>query len=429
MPADDPERPALLLRHGRALVRSGLDADAELSEATEQLLAAGEVESAAEATLARWWLAWNQGRAADADALVRQALELVSDRPASTTKAELHGYYAISVMLRGRVDESIHHSELELEIGREIGAERHRAHALITLGTTRAGWMHDAAGLAQVEEGLELARRLGEGEFVLRGYKNLQSLLGLHAELDRARAVIEDGSRTALRFGDPHHIGWFQVERALLDYLGGDWDEAAESFRSFLDNLGERDHYMIGPAQLRLGRIEVERGQVVEGVRRSTVGLEFARGVKDHQLLMPALASHACVLIRAGRTTEAHPVLDEYLGLADFPDSSVVDAAIALTLLDRAHDFPLRGTILTTPWGTAAAAFARADYAEAAARFEAIGARVYEAEARLRLAEQLAAAGRVADAESEARAAAAFFAHAGAVPRVAEAEAVVRASA
>ena len=84
VPADDPERPALLLRHGRALVRSGLDADAELSEATEQLLAAGEVESAAEATLARWWLAWNQGRAGDADALVRRALELVSDRPAST---------------------------------------------------------------------------------------------------------------------------------------------------------------------------------------------------------------------------------------------------------------------------------------------------------------------------------------------------------
>ena len=196
---------------------------------------------------------------------------------------------------------------------------------------------------------------------MLRGYKNLQSLLGLHAELDRARSVVEDGSRTALRFGDPHHIGWFQVERALFAYLGGDWDEAAESFRDFLDNLGERDHYMIGPAQFDLGRIEVERGQVVEGVRRSTVGLDFARGVKDHQLLMPALASHACVLIRAGRATEAHPVLDEYLGLVDFPDSSVVDAAIALTLLDRAHDFSLRGTILTTPWGTAAAAFARAE--------------------------------------------------------------------
>ena len=164
-------------------------------------------------------------------------------------------------------------------------------------------------------------------------------------------------------------------------------------------------------------------------MRNSSVGLEFARGVKDHQLLMPALASHACALIRAGRATEAHPVLDEYLGLADFPDSSVVDAAIALTLLDRAHDFPLRGAILTTPWGTAAAAFARADYAEAAARFEAIGARVYEAEARLRLAEQLAAAGRVADAETEARTAAAFFARAGAAPRVVEAEAVVRASA
>ena len=146
---------------------------------------------------------------------------------------------------------------------------------------------------------------------MLRGYKNLQSLLGLHAQLDRARSVVEDGLRTASRFGTRTTSAGSRWSAASSPTSAGTGTRRPRALRVFLDSLGQRDHYMIGPAQFDLGRIEVERGQVVEGVRRSTVGLDFARGVNDHQLLMPALASHACVLIRAGRAAEAHPVLDE----------------------------------------------------------------------------------------------------------------------
>ena len=427
---DDPERPSLLLRHGRAVSQTGVDADAELADATEQLLAAGDVEQAVEAISARAWLAWNQGGADNTFALFRRGLSLVEDLPASATKAQLHGDYAINVMLKGRVDEAIRHATIELDIAREIGADVHRANGLITLGTSRAGWDHDRAGLAEVEEGLELARRLGEGQLVLRGYKNLQSLLGLHAELDRARSVVEDGMRTAARLGDFHHIGWFQVERGLFAYLGGEWDAAVASIREFLDSVGDRAHYMIGPAHIELGRMAVERGQNAEGVRDSTTGLGFARDVRDHQVLMPALVSHACVLIRTGRAEEAHAILDEYLGVVDLPDYSVVDAALALTSLDRAHDFERLGRpAQLTPWGAAATALVAGDHAAAAARFEQIGARVYEAETRLRFAARLAADGRLTEAEREARKAAAIFHRAGAAPRVVEAEAVMRASA
>jgi len=427
---EDPERPGLLLRHGRAVAQTGVDTEAELAEATEQLLAAGDVEQAVEAIAARAWLAWNEGGADNTFGLFQRGLRLVEDLPASTTKAQLHGDFAINLMLKGRVDEALHHATVELEIGRELELERHRAHALITLGTARAGWMHDVAGLAQVEEGLELARRLGEGQLVLRGHKNLQSLLGLHAELERAAAVVEDGMRTATRFGDFHHIGWFTVERGVFAYLRGDWDAAVASFRDFLDNLGDRVHYMIGPAHIDLGRIEVERGQIADGVRESTAGLEFARGAKDHQVLMPALVSHACVLIRDGRAGEAHQLVDEYLVLVDLPDYSVLDAALALTSLDRAQDFArLDDRVRNTRWGRAADAFVAGDYAAASSRFEEIGARVHEAESRLRLADRLASEGQVAEAQQEARRAAAIFERAGAAPRVAEAEAVVRASA
>jgi hypothetical protein len=333
-------------------------------------------------------------------------------------------------MLKGRTDEATRYATVELEIGREIGVDLHRANALITLGTIRAGWWHDPDGFAQVEEGRELARGIGDGQLVMRGYKNLQSLLGLHAELDRARAVVEDGLRRATRLGDFHHVGWFQEERAHFAYLVGDWDEAVESVRGFLDDLADRDHYLIGPARQVLGRIEAGRGDLAAGLHDSTLGLEFARAVRDHQQLMPALASHAWVVAHAGRPSEAHSLLDEYLAIADLPHDSVVDAALVARQLDRATDFERLPTrTLATPWGTSAGAFARGDFAGAAAGFEAIGARVYEAEARLRLAERLAAEGRVPEAAQEARRAAAIFERAGAEPRVAEANAVVRASA
>ncbi|HEX6763690.1 MAG TPA: adenylate/guanylate cyclase domain-containing protein [Gaiellaceae bacterium] len=427
---DDPARPGLLLRHGRALAQTGVDTDAELAEATELLLASGDVERAVEAVLARCWIAWNQGRPDDALALYERGLELVADRPASTPKAQLHGDYAINLMLKGRVDEGTHHAAVELEIGREIGVDLHRANALITLGTIRAGWWHDPDGFAQVEQGRELARGIGDGQLVMRGYKNLQSLLGLHAELDRARAVVEDGLRTATRLGDFHHVGWFQVELGHFAYLAGDWDEAAGSVRGFLDDLGDRDHYMAGPARQVLGRIEVARGDLAAGLRDSTIALDFARAVRDHQQLMPALASHAWVLARAGRSGEAHSLLDEYLAIVDLPHNSVVDAALVLRQLDRAADFErIPDRTLATPWGTSAGAFARGDFAGAAAGFEAIGARVYEADARLRLAERLAADGRVSEAGQEAHKAGVIFERAGAEPLVAEASSVVRASA
>jgi len=427
---DDPARPGLLLRRGRALAQMGVDTDAELAQATELLLASGDVEQALEALLARCWIAWNQGRPDDALALHERGLELVADRPPSTPKAQLHGDYAINLMLKGRTDEATRYATVELEIGREIGVDLHRANALITLGTIRAGWWHDPDGFAQVEEGRELARGIGDGQLVMRGYKNLQSLLGLHAELDRARAVVEDGLRRATRLGDFHHVGWFQEERAHFAYLVGDWDEAVESVRGFLDDLADRDHYLIGPARQVLGRIEAGRGDLAAGLHDSTLGLEFARAVRDHQQLMPALASHAWVVAYAGRPSEAHSLLDEYLAIADLPHDSVVDAALVARQLDRATDFErLPARTLDTPWGTSAGAFARGDFAGAAAGFEAIGARVYEAEARLRLAERLAAEGRVREAAQEARRAAAIFERAGAEPRVAEANAVVRASA
>ena len=357
--------------------------------------------------------------------MLREGLALLEDRPPSTTSAFIHGEYAINLMLDGMSEDAIRHATLELDIGRQIGAEWLCADALITIGSIR-GVDGEREGLGQIEEGLDLARRLNHGTVVVRGYKNLQSLVAVHAELERARTVAEEGRVVATRFGDTFHVGWFDVELAWLECLRGDWDAALQHVRAFVDGLGERDHYMETPAHLLLGRIKAERGEPEEGVRESVRGLELARAARDHQVVLPALVTHACVLVRVGRAAEAHPLLDEFIAVADRGDAAFADAALALDLLGRSEDFGrIAADIRDSPWGPAAEAFARGDYSAAADRYREAGDELHEAESRLRLARS----GDAVDPEAEARAAAAFFRRAGAGPRIAEAEAVVRATA
>jgi hypothetical protein len=325
-------------------------------------------------------------------------------------------------MLDGRSDEAIHHATVELETGREIGAEWLSADALITIGTSRAvKGSYD--GLAQIEEGLELARKVNHGSVVIRGYKNLQSLTAHFAELDRARSVAEEGRVVANRFGDIFHVGWFDVELAFFGLRRGDWDDALEHLGVFFDGLGAREHYMAAPARLLRGRIKAERGDLDDGVEESALGLELARAARDHQVVLPSLVSHACVLARAGRTGEAGALVDEFIALLDRSEASLADAALVLDLLGRRGELAgLAPEILGSPWGAAAQAFDRAEYATAAERYARAGDALHEAESRLRLARS----GAASDPEAEARATAAFFRRAGARPRIAEAESVVR---
>lgn len=93
-----------------------------------------------------------------------------------------------------------------------------------------------------------------------------------------------------------------------------------------------------------------------------------------------------------------------------------------LTVLDRRNDRP-------TPWLEGARAAAGGDFARAADVFGGIGARPYEARARLHAARAFGEAGRGAEAERELRSALAFYRSVGATRRVREAEALLPASA
>jgi len=424
-PADDPRRTSLLLGYGGTASRSGVDAEAELIEATRLFLEDGDIERAAEAMFARTWFLWNAGDDAGSARVAADALELIAHRPPSVIQAQIFGEQAIRHMLKHRFADCIRHAERELEVGAQVGAERSQVNALITIGSARATG-GDERGLAEIEQGLVRALDLNDVPSLVRGHKNLQSLTLEMGDVARAASVAEDGRRVTIRYGDGFHLAWFGVELATFGFLRGDWDASATALGSFLDGLGDRKHYMAGPAHMVLGRIQAERGALAEGIAQSLLGLEFARSVSDPQQLLPSLASHACVLLRAARPAEAGALLDEYLRLLEAPTFSSADATLALGELGRQRELAsMPASLRANPWGDAAAALVRDDLAGAAERYAAIGSLLHEAETRLRLAHRLAADGCREESEREAVAAAGFFRRSRALPRVAEVEAAL----
>jgi len=106
-PADDTERPRLLLRLGRARWL-GEDAGADvLAEASEALLAAGDREGAAEAEALIGWLLDFQGQGLLAEEHDRRAVALLEQSGPSPAKAFALTNLTAALMERGATEEAL----------------------------------------------------------------------------------------------------------------------------------------------------------------------------------------------------------------------------------------------------------------------------------------------------------------------------------
>jgi tetratricopeptide (TPR) repeat protein len=154
--------------------------------------------------------------------------------------------------------------------------------------------------------------------------------------------------------------------------------------------------------------------------------------VKDAQILLPALACRARLLLEAGRLEEAEKCVAELLASSEnLPASWVIDLAVALRALDCGDDLTEWAARVTagTPWLSAAVAFATGDFPRAADICAEIGSLPDEAVARLNAAEQLMAENRRAEGDAQLQRALAFYRSVKARAYVARGEALLAASA
>ncbi|MGH3033481.1 MAG: hypothetical protein ACRDON_02855 [Gaiellaceae bacterium] len=295
--------------------------------------------------------------------------------------------------------------------------------------------MGDLDGLADLERSIAIAGE-ANSPALARGYKNLSSALVDLGELERAFELQGMFKQAAEHFGQHFEVRWAEVELAFEHYVRGDWDEAIRIANTFIAAVeGGAPHYMEGPCRDLRSLIRLARGDPSGALEDSIAELDFARKVNDLQVLIPALATGAFVLVLTGRPADAAVLFDELLeslpseyfgwGICSF------ELAVALTDLGRGNELlgaAARAARLT-PWLEAAGALVSGEPARAAEIYGQMGARPQEAFARLNAAERLIAKNRRAEGDAELQRALAFFRSVGARAYIARGEALLAASA
>ena len=421
-PEDGPEWARLVVRYRRPTLFHRFEHE-ELLRARDALVADGDLEGAAEAELYLGWDAWNEGRGKDASVHHEKVVDLVDRLPASHTKAYLLGSVAIQLMLANRFEASLETAAASLEIGEQLDLADIRAHTLNTLGTVRAV-NRDRGGIEQLEQSLAVSLEQNHAENIIRGYKNLASMLFGFGELERLGELYSAAIAAAERFGDTFDRAWFTDEQAWVAYHEGRWDEALSALDEFLAEVeAGSPHYLEPAARTVRGQIRVARGDVAGALADTSRAVDFARTSGDAQLLLPALAGRARVLGMAGKPGDAESILVELL------ETDLVglnywlgDLAPVVRSLGREAEFLARfgQNEPLTHWEEGACAILAGDFGRAIEVYAAMGAKPQEADARLLAAREAPAAD--AAGREHAQRAFDFYRRVGAEPQAQEAE-------
>jgi class 3 adenylate cyclase/tetratricopeptide (TPR) repeat protein len=435
-PPDDEERPRLLFAYGSALRLAEGRGEKELAQARDEIVQAGDPETAVEVDLVLADLALQKGHVNVAFEHLDHASTLVADQGRSRARALLLGHLARFHMLAGEREQAITLGEEALALAEELGLEQLRAHVLSTVGAAR-GTLGDPAGVADCERALEIALAINSVPDVLRSYNNLAATLSfVGAPISAVLEVTEAGIGAAERAGDRvlaralrANLPWQYIE-------SGDWQKAlrlAEEFIAEVEAGAPSFHAAncyVARSDIRLARGEVE-GALEDASK--TVALDREHG--DPLNIAADLVALGRVLLAAGREEEAATVADEILELATSREVfQPLESIYTLLLFDalgrNAELIPLlEQKRVKTPTTDSALAAARGDYSAAADAYQERGFLATEAAARLQAAEHLVRHGKRAEADRELRSALAFYRSVGATRFVREGEALLAASA
>ena len=426
-PEDEPGRPRILLRFGQALFR-GEGAGAEtLAEASAELLDAGELEPAAEAEVLLADLLMSvQGRREEAVGHLEHAISLLAERPASRSKVRVLAGRAHAHLALDEAEDAVAAAGEALRMADELELDEFRSHTLSTLGFSRV-MTGDLEGLRDLRTSVEVAAAANPPQ-AARGYNLLASLTAELGDLPKAFELYEESRRVAARFGDAPVLRWLEVERMYEQYWSGDWDDALATGERLLadgkegaGSLHELDVMLIQ------GKIGLARRGPEKALGDAEQALELARGVGAPQILFPVLAFEAHALAAADRAQEAAEAAGELLRLwldegrgQSLASFWLADLAFALATLKRAGELTAAAarTRTRTRWLDATEASGAGNWARAADIFARIGSLPDEAQARLRSAGDLSAAGRAAEADKQLRRASAFYQDVGAAALV-----------
>jgi class 3 adenylate cyclase/tetratricopeptide (TPR) repeat protein len=432
-PVDDPERPSLLLRLGKAQWSADAAGEEVLKEARNAFAASGDRAGQAEAEALLGEFYGNRGEREREGVHLARAAELIEGLPATASTAYIFGHLASEALMAGDVEDSIPIAREALRIAEELGLWGQQAYALRVLGIALAD-AGDLNGIGVLERAVALA--VEHSPPAAGGaYGNLaEAVANYLGDLNRALELRAEGLRIAELVGPADVAQFLRGERVVAHYWMGRWDEATRFADEVLSEAeGGHPNYMDVQARQVKARIALARGEVGAHEEANRT-LERARSIGDPQVLYPALAFAARAAWTTERLDEAVSLIEELLSLwRDRPRTvlqshlqSFVDAAEVLYALGRGSELEaLAAEQVQTRWIDAATAWGHGNFKEAADIFEQAGSLPDEAYARLRAAEALIQAGRRPEGDRELDRALTFFRSVGAKEYLRDGEALL----
>jgi DNA-binding CsgD family transcriptional regulator/tetratricopeptide (TPR) repeat protein len=165
------------------------------------------------------------------------AVELVPPQPTGT-RARALASLAQDLMLEGRFEQSAKHAREARHTAQAVGDEAlvELGHATCTLGVDEAYGGRLDEGLRLLEEAVEVSRRAGRLDDVVRAFANQTTLLDLDSRREAALAIVQTGIAEAERCGLGLTYGAFlRGNAADILFKLGRWTEAERECRAALE--------------------------------------------------------------------------------------------------------------------------------------------------------------------------------------------------
>ncbi|HEY5872793.1 MAG TPA: adenylate/guanylate cyclase domain-containing protein [Gaiellaceae bacterium] len=429
--APDEERGHLLFGLGNALSALADPAAAErLSEASELLVKAGDMETAAEAECVLAQMAFDTGDAPGVSRHVDRAVEFVRDRPLSAAHARALSQAARFQMLGGEWNDAVESGEEAVRMATELGLDAIRADALATVGTAR-GDLGDSRGEDELETAIELAEQANAPQALFRALNNL-SWRYTSTDMRRAYELTKRQYEMAHRYGHVRQIWWARTQLVNTASEVGLWDEALEHAEAVIAHV-EAGNPLYAEPSCRIARATIlfARGDASLLDAEIHRSLALADEATDPQAKGPVSIYAALLRLWADDRAGAEQLLDSTLATARTSDVGIelihYEAALlaALLGLDPVELAITQVEVADTPKRRATAALLEVDLLAAADALADLGKVYDEAYLRLRAGERLLTEGHPQEGRAQVERALAFFRSVRATRFAVEAEALL----
>ncbi len=293
---DDPAQAPLLLKAARTTV-AGSQAERDAARAAALYRSAGDELGAAEALLNLSRYVSNRGDDLEQRKYTAEAERLVEGHPPGRVHVLLLTRRAGDEMMAGRGAECIKTVDAAIALADELG-ETEQIPALLQYRGVARTELGDLGGLEDLREAIERSLAATQAIAAGIGYMNLASVTWTAVGATEGLELHETAQALAESHGLVGMVMWSQAESTWMLFDLGRWDEIL----AVTDELAAVDED-VGSAQSRLLGLPyrafvlerrgdpVAAGAVVEQV------LPKAREAADPQLLVPALAAAALVVV------------------------------------------------------------------------------------------------------------------------------------